>query len=91
MVVARRYLVEGRVQGVGFRYFAQQAARRSGVRGWVRNLGDGRVEALAEGGAAAVAAFEQAIRRGPPLARVDGFETETRDPAGRCCGFEIRD
>jgi acylphosphatase len=45
-VVARRFLVSGRVQGVGFRWFVKQTAEREGVTGWVRNLHDGRVEAL---------------------------------------------
>ena len=49
MRVARRYVVSGRVQGVGFRYFTQDTALHEGVTGWVRNLPDGRVEALVEG------------------------------------------
>ena len=51
MRVARRFVVRGRVQGVGFRYFAADAARREGVSGAVRNLDDGTVEAVAEGDA----------------------------------------
>ena len=71
MLVARRFLVSGRVQGVGFRYFTHAVAVREGVTGWVRNLDDGRVEALVEGEPAAVERVEQAIRTGPPGARVD--------------------
>jgi acylphosphatase len=71
MLVARRFLVSGRVQGVGFRYHTHAAAVREGVTGWVRNLDDGRVEALVEGDAAAVDRVEQALRNGPPGARVD--------------------
>ncbi len=89
-MVARRYLVRGMVQGVGFRYFTEHAARRWRVQGFVRNLDDGRVEVVVEGDAAAVARFEQAIRNGPPLARVDRIEIESRDPAGRFSRFEIR-
>ncbi|MCE2543672.1 MAG: acylphosphatase [Acidobacteria bacterium] len=89
-LVARRYLVQGMVQGVGFRYFTEHAARRSRLHGFVRNLDDGRVEVVVEGDAAAVARFEQAIRNGPPLARVDRIEIESRDPAGRFSRFEIR-
>ena len=48
-MIARRAIVSGRVQGVGFRFFAERAARRAGVRGWVRNLEDGRVETVVEG------------------------------------------
>ena len=90
MIVARRYLVQGMVQGVGFRYFTEHVARRIRVKGFVRNLDDGRVEVVVEGDAAAVARFEQAIRSGPPLARIDRVEIETRDPAGRFSRFEIR-
>ena len=49
MLVARRYLIDGHVQGVGFRYFAEDVASREGISGWVRNLPDGRVEAAIEG------------------------------------------
>ena len=63
MRVARRYVITGRVQGVGFRYFTQDAALREGVTGWVRNLPDGRVEALVEGDAEAVTRVERAVRR----------------------------
>ena len=58
--IARRYLVSGRVQGVGFRFFADAVAQREGLHGWVRNLPDGRVEALAEGEADALDRFERA-------------------------------
>jgi len=69
-----RILVSGRVQGVGFRAFAQRQADRLGIDGWVRNLQDGRVEALAAGEAAAVAQFIEALRRGPLTARVAAVE-----------------
>ena len=71
MRVARRYLVRGRVQGVGFRYFTHAAAVRAGVGGWVRNNPDGTVEIAAAGDADSLARLEQEIRRGPPGARVD--------------------
>jgi len=87
--VARRYVVSGRVQGVGFRYFAQATASRVGLHGWVRNLPDGRVEAAAEGDADAVERFEQALRHGPPGARVDQLEIEHTVPGGRDTGFAV--
>lgn len=68
---ATRFLVTGLVQGVGFRYFVQREARRLHLRGWVRNRADGSVEALAAGSARALAAFAEALRQGPPAARVE--------------------
>jgi acylphosphatase len=82
MIIARRFMVRGRVQGVGFRYFAEEMARLEAVNGFVRNLPDGRVEVLAEGDADAVLRFERAIRRGPVGARVEDVETESVEPAG---------
>ena len=66
MVVARRVVVTGRVQGVGFRDAAAQAAFALGVHGWVRNRRDGTVEALAQGDADAVDRFVEWCRKGPP-------------------------
>jgi acylphosphatase len=82
MIIARRFLLRGRVQRVGFRYFAEEMARIEGINGFVRNLPDGRVEALAEGDIESVLRFERAIRRGPSGARVDDVETEPVEPAG---------
>jgi acylphosphatase len=90
MRVARRYLVNGRVQGVGFRYFAEAVAAREGLHGWVRNLPDGRVEATAEGEAEAMERFELAIRHGPPGARVESVDVDDDVPHGRAFGFSIR-
>jgi acylphosphatase len=87
--VARRYRISGRVQGVGFRYFAQAVAGREGVHGWIRNLSDGVVEALAEGDAESVERFERAIRHGPPGARVDHVDVEATVPGGRDPGFTV--
>ena len=89
MRVARRYLITGRVQAVGFRYFALETAEREGLHGWVRNLPDRTVEALAEGDADALDRFERALRHGPPGARVDHVGVEDRMPAGRDTGFFV--
>ena len=90
MKVARRYVIVGRVQGVGFRWFAHDAAAREGLHGWVRNLANGSVEVVVEGDAESVERLEIAVRRGPPSARVERFDVEETAPAGRITGFEIR-
>jgi acylphosphatase len=87
---AHRYVIAGRVQGVGFRWFAHDAAAREGVHGWVRNLPDGRVEVFAEGETESIQRLESALRRGPAAARVEKFETEEHAPSGRFTEFEIR-
>ena len=90
MMVARRYVITGRVQGVGFRWFTHDAAAREGIHGWVRNLADGSVEVIAEGDQPAVDRLEAAVRRGPSSAHVDRFDMEELAPTGRPAGFEIR-
>jgi acylphosphatase len=75
-VLGIRYIVRGRVQGVGFRDFARRVARQAGVTGWVRNREDGAVEALAVGSAEALAAFAAALREGPRRAQVAGVDEE---------------
>jgi len=90
MRVARRYLISGRVQGVGFRFFVESAAMREGIHGWVQNLPDGRVEIAAEGDAEAVERFERNLRQGPRGARVDDVEVDHQVPGGHTTGFSIR-
>lgn len=90
MIVARRFFVSGRVQGVGFRYFVQDHAAVEGVHGYVRNLPDGRVEALVEGEEESVLRVERAIRRGPPSARVEQVTADDVVPGGRATGFAVR-
>ena len=83
-------MISGRVQGVGFRYFAQNAAAREGVAGWVQNLPDGRVEAFVEGDEDAVTRVERAIRSGPPGARVENVYVQDEEAAGTLKGFRIK-
>lgn len=90
MMVARRFLIGGQVQGVGFRFFAEQRAAIEGIHGWVRNLPDGRVEIRAEGEHDSINRFEAALRRGPSGARVEEFAVEPDVIAGRATGFSIR-
>ena len=75
MPTPRRWVVSGRVQGVGFRWFVLRRAEALGLRGWVRNLPDGRVEIVAAGSPEAIGDIDAAIRAGPRLARVDDVET----------------
>ena len=90
MLVARRFLISGRVQGVGFRFFVEGRAAAEGVHGWVRNLADGRVEALLEGDREAVDRVESALWRGPAGASVERVDVEDQAPSGRATGFSIR-
>ena len=71
---AARYIVRGRVQGVGFRWFVLRQAQQLGIHGWARNLDDGRVEVVADAQGEQLAKLETALRRGPSGARVDGVE-----------------
>lgn len=90
MRIARRFVISGRVQGVGFRWFARDAAMREGVTGWVMNLPDGRVEAFVEGDEEAVTRVERALRSGPPGGRVHQVTVIDEDPTGNLTGFAIR-
>ena len=72
--MTRRYILTGSVQGVGFRYFTQQAAARLNITGWVRNLPDGSVEAMAQGSEAAMKEFLQLLQQGPPWSRVESIQ-----------------
>ena len=85
---AVHWLIAGRVQGVGFRYFVREAARRHGVRGDVRNLPDGRVEMRACGDD--LGPFLSEVRRGPAGSRVDDVESLKPDSGLEFDGFEIR-
>ena len=90
MLIARHFVVKGRVQGVGFRMFTENAARHEGLGGWVSNRADGSVEILAEGDLEAVDRFERRIRRGPPAAHVDDVDVSEQAPSGRTFGFSVR-
>ncbi|SET69054.1 acylphosphatase [Oceanicella actignis] len=78
-MAALRLTIRGRVQGVGYRAWAAGRGRALGLRGWVRNLPDGAVEAVAAGDPEALRAFAEACRAGPPAARVDSVASEEAD------------
>lgn len=90
MRIARRFLISGRVQGVGFRFFAREAAQVENLSGWVRNLTDGRVEVLADGDRESVDRFERRLRRGPAGARVEQVDVADDAPSSTSGEFEVR-
>jgi acylphosphatase len=83
-------IVEGRVQGVGFRYFVIDTAVALGLTGWVRNRWDGSVEALAEGPRPSLERFLQALHVGPRAASVTTVTPEWSAPTGEWVGFSVR-
>ncbi|CAI9832399.1 MAG: acylphosphatase [Nitrosopumilus sp.] len=85
-----RILVSGKVQGVFFRQMTRVVAERHGVRGWVRNLDDGRVEAVLEGDGGAVGEVISWARAGPAGSRVSGIEVSRCGGPCGFAGFEVR-
>ena len=84
-----RLRVSGVVQGVAFRYYTVAEAKRLGVTGWVRNVPDGTVEALAEGELAAVDEVTQWCHAGPRMARVDGVKVKVEEYGNAFEGFDV--
>jgi len=82
--------ISGKVQGVGFRAFTQDAAKELKLKGWVKNLPTGDVELEAEGPAAAIKKFEDKVKQGPANSRVDNVETLKSEPTEAFTDFEIR-
>lgn len=89
MTVARKFLISGEVQGVGYRFFTQRVAARHQVTGYVRNLTDGRVEALAQGTASAIEAFRADLATGPIGASVTGIEEINLELVERYPSFRV--
>jgi len=81
--------VSGRVQGVNFRFYTRQEAVRLGLNGWVRNLMDGRVEAVFQGDEELVNKMIEWCRRGPPSARVEDVQLLWESPEGNLSGFGV--
>lgn len=92
MSESKRYLVHGRVQGVSFRANACSKAQELGLTGWVRNLADGRVEAVATGEAGVLDSFERWLWQGPEFARVTSVESRSvaAPERGAQKGFVVR-
>jgi acylphosphatase len=89
MLIARKFFIRGLVQGVGYRFFAQRSAARHQVRGYVRNLDDGSVEALAQGNEAAVEAFKHDLTAGPTYSSVHEIEELVIEPNRSFSAFRI--
>ena len=87
--VRRRVLISGRVQGVAFRAYTRSVARQTGVCGSVRNLSDGRVEAVFEGDQEKVDSVIAWCRKGPPAGRVDQVQIFEEQPSGDFADFDI--
>ncbi|MCU1263686.1 MAG: Acylphosphatase [Acidobacteria bacterium] len=87
--IARKFLIRGEVQGVGYRFFAQRAAAQHQVVGYVKNLPDGSVESLVEGPAQSVEAYRNDLATGPRFAVVEQVEEIFVDPTGRYSLFRV--
>ncbi len=87
--ICRRFLISGRVQGVFYRSSAQRQAKTLGLRGWVRNLTDGRVECMACGGLDSLEELEKWLEIGTKFAKVTNIVVTTESPVGLAETFEI--
>jgi len=83
-------IISGRVQGVNYRSHTRQQAQMQGIRGWVRNRADGRVEAVFEGGEDALQRMIAWCHKGPPAARVESVDVHWEDFEGTFTGFHTR-
>lgn len=88
-VLRMRFLVDGLVQGVGYRYFAVAASRRLGLTGWVRNRRDGSVEVEAQGSSDALAELRALLAQGPRWGHVDSVTAQPVAPVGGPRGFRV--
>ena len=88
-IEARRFIVRGRVQGVGFRWFVEREAHLLGIAGWVRNNSDSSVEILAMGTRDQLAGLRSRLRAGPRAARVDDVEESEAQPIPTLTAFRI--
>lgn len=82
--------ISGRVQGVSFRYYTYHEALKHGLHGWVRNLMDGRVEAVFEGEKEAIEKVLEWSQSGPPAAKVENVEVKWEEPSDSLTGFKVR-
>lgn len=82
--------IHGKVQGVGYRFFATRVARRLGLKGWIQNLRDGAVEAAVEGESKAIDEWIEELREGPRYAEVSRIDQEKREFTGQYGDFDVK-
>jgi len=90
MKQARHIRIHGKVQGVGYRFYATRVARRLGLKGWIQNLRDGSVEALIEGEPEAIDEWIDDVREGPRYAEVTKIDQEVREYSGKLGDFDVK-
>ena len=86
----RHLRIHGKVQGVGYRFYATRVARRMGLKGWIQNNRDGTVEALVEGEKNAIDEWIEEIREGPRYAEVTHIDQESKEFSGRLPDFDVK-
>lgn len=82
--------IHGKVQGVGYRFFATRVARRMGLKGWIQNMRDGSVEAAVEGEKQAIDEWLEELKEGPRYAEVTSIDQETKEFSGRLADFDVK-
>lgn len=90
MKEGRSLHIHGKVQGVGFRFFATRVARRLGLKGWIQNLRDGSVAAMVEGEAEKIDEWIEEIREGPRYAEVTRIDQQRKDFSGTFGDFDVK-
>jgi len=90
MKQGRHIRIHGKVQGVGYRFYATRVARRLGLKGWIQNLRDGSVEALVEGEPEAIDEWIDDVREGPRYAEVTKIDQEVREFSGKLGDFDVK-
>lgn len=90
MKEARHLRIHGKVQGVGFRFFATRVARRLGLKGWIENQRDGSVEAMVEGESQSIDEWLGELREGPRFAEVVKIDQERREFTGKLGDFDVK-
>lgn len=86
----RHLRIHGKVQGVGYRFYATRVARRLGLKGWIQNMRDGSVEALVEGEKKAIDDWLDELREGPRFAEVTKIDQQSKEFTGKLPDFDVK-